>query len=101
LNPGDDIATIISGNAALVSATKNLVAYGDVDGGTPVLKGLTPASVTVGSTWVGMSDGGIDDNHVVVSATYTFDPLFPALSALGYSMLPDFTATAIERALKI
>jgi Flp pilus assembly protein TadG len=99
--PFSDVPTILASNATLVGQTKNLVVSGDVDGGTALLKGLTTGNVTVGSVPVTMSDGGID-NHIVVTATYTFPTLlFPDLSVLGYSMSPTFTVTAVERALKI
>ena len=99
--PFSDVPTILRNNTSLVTQTKNLVVSGDVDGGTALLKGLDIGTVTVGSVPVTMSDGSVD-NHIVVTATYTFPSLlFPDLSVLGYSMSPTFTVTAVERALKI
>jgi len=96
----------------LVVSTKNVVIYGTPTGGSSGDELLPEfssgscsdcprGSVAITQEFIPMSDGGITDNHVRVSATYTFYPLFPALSALGYSMVPSFTATAVERALKI
>jgi hypothetical protein len=85
----------------LVSDTKNIVVYGDINGGTPVLPNFAPADVTVSTVDVPLPGGGISPNHVRVSATYTFTPLFPALSSLGYSMLPAMTASTVERALAL
>lgn len=85
-----------------VAATQNLVVYGDTGGGaTPVLPGFTTADVSVSAVDVPLPGGGISPNHVEVSASYTFTPLFPALSALGYSMVPTMTASIVERALQI
>lgn len=84
------------------TAVKNLVVYGDSGGGsTPVLPGLATSDVSVSTVTVTLPGGGITPNHVEVSATYTFTPLFPALSALGYSMVPSMTASATERALAL
>lgn len=98
---GSSLPAILATDTDLVAATKNLVVSGDVDGGPPVLEGLTTSSVTITSEFVDLSDIGTDDNHIKVSASFTFVPLFPTLSALGYSMVPTFTASAVERALKI
>ena len=84
-----------------ITDTINLVVYGDVDGGTPVLPNFDPANVTVSAVDVPLPGGGISPNHVRVSATYTFTPLFPALSNLGYSMVPTMTASTVERALAL
>jgi len=84
--------------------TKNLVICGTLAGecqGDELLKNFSSrGSVTVTPESITMTNGEIAD-FIKVSATYTFDPLFDGLSALGYSMVPDFTATAVERALKI
>jgi hypothetical protein len=85
-----------------VSNTQNLVVYGDVDGGsTPVLPGLSTGDVSVNAIAVTLPGGGITTNHIQVSATHTFVPLFPALSSLGYSMVPTMTASTIQRALTL
>jgi len=85
-----------------VSGTQNLVVYGDIDGGsTPILPGLATSDVSVTAVAVTLPGGGITTNHVQVSANHTFTPLFPALSALGYSMVPTMTASSIERALTL
>lgn len=91
-----------------IAETKNLVVYGDVDGGTiPVLPGFSTANVTVSTVDVtlpgdtALAGGGLSPNHVQVSATYTFTPLFPALANLGYSMVPTMTASVVERALTL
>lgn len=82
--------------------TQNLVVYGDVDGGTtPVLPGLSTGDVSVTAVAVTLPGGGITTNHVQVSADFTFVPLFPALSALGYSMVPTMSASSIERAMAL
>ena len=99
--PYTDVQTIIDSNTNLVTQTRNLVVSGDIDGGTPLLKGLTPGNVNVGTVPVTMSDGDVE-NHIVVTATYTFPSLlFPDMSVLGYSMSPTFSVNAVERALKI
>jgi Flp pilus assembly protein TadG len=85
---------------SLEDNAKNLVIYGDINGGTPLLPGSLPV-VTVTETNVSLPSGGISPNHVKVSATYTFSPLFPALSNLGYQMVPSFTASAVQRALML
>lgn len=86
----------------LIDATKNLVVYGTIDtSGNQVLKNLSVSNVAVTTEFVLLSDGAADDNHIKVSATHTFQPLFPALSVLGYSMLPTMTASTVERALQI
>ena len=85
-----------------IAATQNLVVYGDTGGGaTPMLPGLTTADVSISTVDVPLPSGGISPNHIEVSATYTFTPLFPALSSLGYSMVPTMTASVVERALQI
>lgn len=84
-----------------VTDTTNIVVYGDIDGGTPVLPNFAPADVTVSEVDVPLPGGGISPNHVRVSATYTFTPLFPALSNLGYSMVPTMTASTVQRALAL
>lgn len=85
-----------------ISDTQNLVVYGDVDGGsTPLLPGLSTSDVTVNTIDVILPGGGITTNHIQVDADFTFVPLFPALSALGYSMVPTMTASTIERALTL
>jgi hypothetical protein len=84
-----------------IGATQNIVVYGDIDGGTSVLPGLAPGDVTVSAVAVPLPGGGISPNHVQVSATYTFTPLFPALSSLGYSMVPAMTASTVQRALAL
>lgn len=84
-----------------ITSTKNVVVYGDIDGGTSVLPSFTPADVTVSAVDIPLPGGGISPNHVQVSATYTFTPLFPALSRLGYSLVPAFTASTTERALAL
>lgn len=103
-----DITLIDTANGqAIDENAKRLVVYGDIDGGTPVLSNFDTATVTVTAIDVFMPGastlpgGDISPNHVRVSATYTFEPLFPALSALGYSMVPTMTASAVGRALKI
>lgn len=84
------------------AAARNLVVYGNTGGGsTPVLPGLATGNVTISTVAVTLLGGGISPNHVEVSATYTFTPLFPALSALGYSMVPSMTASATQRALAL
>ena len=84
--------------------TRSLVMCGTLAGGCEgdeLLKNFSSrGSVTVTPETIIMTDGETAD-FIKVSATYTFDPLFEGLSALGYSMVPDFTATAVERALKI
>jgi hypothetical protein len=84
-----------------VTATQNIVVYGDIDGGTAVLPSFAPADVTVNAVDIPLPGGGISPNHVRVSASYTFTPLFPALSRLGYSMIPAMTASTVQRALAI
>jgi Flp pilus assembly protein TadG len=85
-----------------ITSTQNLVVYGDVDGGsTPVLRGLSTGDVSVNTLAVTLPGGGITTNHIQVSANFTFVPLFPALSALGYSMVPSMTASTIQRALTL
>jgi len=84
-----------------IGDTQNIVVYGDIDGGTSVLPGLAPGDITVSAVDVALPGGGISPNHVRVSATYTFTPLFPALSVLGYSMVPAMTASTVERALAL
>lgn len=85
-----------------VSNVQNLVVYGDAGGGsTPVLPGFSTANVTVTAVAVTLPSGGITTNHIEVTASYNFTPLFPALSALGYSMVPTMTASALERALTL
>ena len=100
-----------SGNGlSLEENTKNLVIYGDVNGGaTPVLPFDSPEDFTVTVTAIDVAlpgdalipGGGISPNHVRVSATYTFSPLFPALQNLGYQLIPEITVSATERALRI
>jgi len=84
-----------------ITDTTNIVVYGDIDGGTPVLPNFAPADVTVSTVDVPLPGGGIHPNHVRISATYTFTPLFPALSNLGYSMVPSMTASTVQRALAL
>lgn len=101
------ITLIDSGNGQPLDVnTKNVVVYGNLDGGTTaLLTNFTTANVTVTAIDVflpGASTipgGDISPNHVRVSATYTFEPLFPALSTLGYSIVPTLTASAVQRAI--
>ncbi|MGV6826250.1 MAG: TadE/TadG family type IV pilus assembly protein [bacterium] len=89
--------------STFVSNTENLVIYGTITQGNSgdelLYDFVNRGSVSVTPDYILMSDGDTADNHIRVSATYTFNPLFPALANLGYSMLPSFTATAVERAL--
>lgn len=87
---------------ALETATQRVVVYGSVNiNGNKVLDDLSEGDVDVLPVWIDLSDGDVDDNHVQVSADFTYDPLFDALSALGYSLIPSIRVTAVERALKI
>ena len=89
-------------NDALRLQTQQVVVYGTIDtSGNKVLPDLTIADVDVTQEFLPLFDGGVIDNHVRVTARYTFTPLFPALSVLGYSLIPDITVTSVERALKI
>jgi len=89
--------------ADLVDETENLVICGTITqcgpGDELLPEFYSRGSVSVTSDFILMSDGGSADNHIRVSATYQFSPLFPGLSALGYSMVPAFQVTAVERAL--
>jgi Flp pilus assembly protein TadG len=85
-----------------VTDVQNLVVYGDIDGGsTPLLPGLSTSDVSVTAVAVTLPSGGVTTNHVEVTADFNFVPLFPALSALGYSMIPTLTTSDIERALTL
>ena len=103
-NPGGDIATILAPGSDLYVKAQQLVATGTTDGiGNEILYDFSSrGSVTIRTLNIVLKDGnGTDHNHIEVSATYTFLSLIPGLSALGYSMLPNFTAKAVERALMI
>lgn len=93
-------------DTGLELATKRVVVYGTIDpSGDPILHNpddpFTVDKVDVTSDLIPLSDLGSDHNHVIVTARYTFKPLFPALSALGYSLIPEISVTAVERALKL
>lgn len=104
-----DILIVDGDNLRTLEAnTKNLVVFGDISGGgTPVIPGLALNNVSVTAIDVPMPGdtalpgGGISPNHVKVSATYNFSPLFPALSNLGYQLIPSITVSAVQRALSI
>jgi len=92
----------ISIDSDLELQTKRIVVYGTIDtSGNKVLPNLTVADITVSQEFLPLSDSGTDDNHVRVTANYDFTPIFPALSVLGYSLIPDITVTSVERALQI
>lgn len=66
--PGVGVAGI---STTLASQTGNLVVYGNTaGGGVPVLPGFSPESVTVTAP---------DAKHVLVQATYQYQPLFAAI----------------------
>lgn len=92
----------ISIDSDLELQTKRIVVYGTIDtSGNKVLPNLTVADITVSQEFLPLSDSGTDDNHVRVTASYDFTPIFPALSVLGYSLIPEITVTSVERALQI
>lgn len=86
--------------------TKNLVIYGDINGGTPLLPTKAPSAIPVVTVsqfplFMYGDAAGVGDNHVKVTATYTFSPLFN-LGGLGYQrVIPQFNVSAVERALKL
>lgn len=66
-------------NANVSTETSNLVTYGNVSGtGTPLLPGLVPGNVTVAAGAPG---------SVVVSANYTYIPVFPWLPLFQFGSL--------------
>lgn len=80
---------------ALRTATTNLVAYGDPDGGQALLPGFGPGDVT-------LSDAGNSEIRVV--ASYTYQPMIaaviPDLLAGGGGVLGvRFTTSVVMRAL--
>ena len=86
----------VSVTAALASEASNLVVYGNTAGtGTPVLPGLTPASVSV--TYVG-------GNNVEVSATHAITGILgPTITSFGFgpdhSLARNLQASVTMRAL--
>ena len=82
---------------------KNLVVCGDIDGcssGSELLPGWSTDKVDAVAVPVTLISGGPTINHIEVTATYTFDPLFDAL-AIGYSKIPDMSVTVTQRALRL
>ena len=66
-------------NANVITQTRNLVTYGNIAGtGTPLLPGLVPGNVTV----VAGAPGS-----VVVSAAYSYVPLFASLPLFQFGSL--------------
>ena len=90
--------------------TKKLVISGRTGGGTPLLptdEDTAPPVVTVEPIDVylpGMEvygGGSISPNHVKVTATYNFSPLF-SLGRLGYDqVIPQFRVSAIGRVSRL
>jgi hypothetical protein len=93
----------------LLEETENLIICGTITrcgNGDELLpdfysKGIVEINPTasgfISDSW-GWS-GVTDDIHVRITATYEFDALFEGLSELGYSMVPKFEVTAVERIL--
>lgn len=53
-----------------ISETKNLLIYGNVSGGqSPLLKGLSPADITI-------SESPVGSRRLVISVSYNWQPLF-------------------------
>ena len=87
---------VVSVTTTLQTQGKNLVAYGTVAAGTPVLPGLTPARVTV------VNAGG---GNIVVTANYPYVPIIGAqIPSFGMGTGPisltfNLTASATMQAL--
>lgn len=80
--------------------TRNLVVYGDINGaGTVLLAGFDPSTVTVTAIEVaGLYNNAPSvsgDNHVSVSANYTFTPLFDFIPVANLTM----TASTVQPAI--
>jgi Flp pilus assembly protein TadG len=87
---------VVQIDSALTTEAQNLVVYGSITavGNTPLLPGLNPANISV--TPAGAGD-------VLVSATYTYQPINAMLPGFGIgpnrSSLFTFQAAATMRAL--
>lgn len=86
---------VIAVNAALRTQGQNLVAYGRIAAGTPVLPGLNPAQVTVTSPGNG---------NITVSAVYPYTPIIgPTLPTFGItqpiSLVFNMTVTSTMQAI--
>lgn len=104
----DDTSPYFDG---LRSETIDLVIYGDINGSTNGATRLLPINQDIGKgvevtaeAFPLLMEGdppGVVDNHVRVTGTYTFTPLF-SLGGLSYQrVIPDFSVSAVERALRI
>lgn len=62
-----------------ITDTRNMVIYGQLSGGTPVLAGMIPTSITVAEAF----PSGAGTSYVQVAASYNFTPIFGTIPALG------------------
>lgn len=61
--------------ASVRAETQQVVVTGQTQGGAAVLNGLTTSDVTVN----GVFPAGASKPHVIVSASYTYTPIFPVI----------------------
>ncbi|MEN8132002.1 MAG: TadE/TadG family type IV pilus assembly protein [Pseudomonadota bacterium] len=61
-------------DGTLVSETRNIVLYGSIGGGTPLLQDFAPGDIAVTQ---------VDVIHVQVSASYNFTPIFNRIPTFG------------------
>ena len=81
--------------SAHAQQTRNLAAFGSINGGTPVLPGLAASDINI--EVVDMGTGIEPKPHVRVSVTYDFQPIGPVLSGmffLGQDTNMEFQLTA-------
>lgn len=63
--------------------TRNLAAYGSINGGNPILPGLTAADFDIDDN-VDLGNGTEPKPHITVSITYDFQPITPFLNGLNF-----------------
>lgn len=88
---------------AKVTSARNLAVYGNINGtGSPLLSGLSTADIAVAQVNLGSAPAVRE--HIEVTANYTFQPLAPVISGMGF--LPNdigmafvLTASSSMRAL--
>ena len=77
-----------------ITDTRNMVIYGQLSGGTPVLPSMVPGSIDVAQVFL---SGGINP-YVQVTANYNYTPIFGTIPSLGLgSSSHDFAFTMQAR----
>lgn len=71
-------------DATKIAQAKNLAVTGQISGGTPLLPGLSTNDIAVDTTNSHHGSAPLIREHVQVTGSYTFQPLAPVISGMGF-----------------